>query len=507
MKHRFYLLLTLLFAIPSIAASRTLEVGPSGTYANLEAAAAQAEPGDTILFRAGIYAGGEHVSNLQGTPSAWITIMAMPAGEVVLRGGANAWQLSDAAYVRISGFVIEGQTGNGFNFDDGGTIETPAHDIILERCTFRALQATGNNDQLKLSGLDSFEVRDCSFTDGAAGGSMIDMVGCHAGTFLRNTFTRGGSNAIQAKGGSSNIRIERNTFLQAGQRALNIGGSTGLQFFRPPGINYEASNIYVYSNVFVGSDAPIAFVGAVNSEVVNNTIVTPNRWAIRILQETTEPSFLQCGDNAFRNNIVYITNQAANPTINVGPNTRPETFSFSNNLWYNSSNPSWGGPNLPVTESNGIVGQDPMLSAPPNTLTLRPGSPAIGAGAAVNMPQLDYLGRPFATPRSIGAVEGGSTTSVDEVTGARESFTIQLAGGGDRATAHFSLPDAAAGVELALYDVRGERRWMREVGGDEIGVEGEGGIGIPLGELPAGFYLCVLTSNGTSLARPVIVRK
>lgn len=410
MNHAVGLLIVLLST--ATALSRTLEVSPGGTYGGLRAAAADAVPGDTILFRAGIYAGGDYIENLAGTADAWITVIAAPGEEVILRGGGNSWHIVDPSYLRIVGFTIEGQTGNGLNIDDAGSFDTPAHHIVVEYCTFGELEATGNNDQFKMSGIDSFVVRNCTFRDGSPGGSQIDMVGCHAGMFIDNLFERSGSNAIQAKGGTAFIRIERNRFNEGGARALNIGGSTGLQFFRPQGVNYEASNIGVYSNVFIGAEAPIAFVGAVNSEVVNNTIWLPRKWAIRILQETVGDGFLPCGNNAFRNNIVVVDDAADSPTLNIGGNTAPETFLFSNNLWYHISNPGWNGPNLPVVESAGIIGRDPLLLAPPLDMTPRAGSPAIGAGAPVVEPRQDHKGRSFAAPRSIGAIEGAQVTSV-----------------------------------------------------------------------------------------------
>jgi Right handed beta helix region len=501
-----YLLTLLLFAgMSAILTARTIEVRPGGTYTNLEAAAVTAAPGDTILFRAGVYPGGDHVESLQGNPDAWITIMAAPNEEVILRGGSNAWQLTDAAYLRISGFVIEGQTGNGFNLDDGGTPASPAHHLVIERCTWRGLNATGNNDELKMSGIDSFVVRDCVFLDGAAGGSIIDMVGCHQGLFTGNRFERGGSNSIQAKGGTSSIWIERNVFIDGGQRALNIGGSTGLQFFRPENINYEASNIYVHSNTFVGSVAPIAFVGAVNSEVVNNTIYMPTKWAIRILQETTEPRFLQCGDNIFRNNVVVLGNAAANPTLNIGGNTRPETFTFSNNLWYNMDNGSWPGPNLPVAESSGIIGQNPLLTAPPGDLSVGAGSPVIGRGFSVAAPTHDFLGRLFANPRSIGAFEAGSAASVGSLPAPAASFRVTADPGGTRAVAHYTLA-ASSPVEIILYDVGGARRWSHVADRTAGSGVGNGTVDIPLAGLPPGFYLCVFRADGALLSQPLVRR-
>ncbi len=495
------LLLPLFLLLSAAATARTLEVRAGGAYPGLLQAAAAALPGDTILFRSGVYAGGQHIENLQGTAEGWITVMA--EGEVIVRGGGNAWQLSDPAYLRIIGFVMEQQTGNGLNIDDGGSFGTPAHHIVIEGCEWRGISATGNNDLLKMSGVDSFEVRNCRFMDGAAGGSMIDMVGCHYGSFIENSFERAGSNAIQSKGGTSDIIITRNSFVNAGQRSLNIGGSTGLDFFRPLNANYEAARVLVYGNTFVGSDAPIAFVGAVNCAVMNNTIYLPSRWAIRILQESTDARFLPCGDNIFANNIVVVNNAGAGVTLNIGPNTAPETFRFTSNLWYNVDNPSWGGPTLPVPESASILRRDPMLTSPPDDLSLRPGSPAIGVGTAFPEIALDHNARPFADPPSIGAYEGRmSSTSVERAPGSTGSIAVVVGPAGDHATATFTLP-AAGIVEVSIYDMRGERALSRE----ERREAGAGTLRIPLENLTSGTYLLTIRSGEESFARTIAIRR
>lgn len=372
-----------------------------------------AVPGDTILIHEGTYSGGLFVGDLQGTSQNWIYILAQ--GEVVYNGGTNAWQFSDGAYLHIRGFTFRHQTGNGLNIDDGGSYESPAHHIIFEDCIFGDLDANGNNDLLKVSGLDSFEVRNCTFVNGASGGSGIDMVGCHDGLITGCYFENMGSNAIQAKGGTHRIRIERNVFKNAGQRSLNLGGSTGLPFFRPIDAPYEAAEIRVYANVFIGSVAPVAFVGCINSEVVNNTIYLPERWALRILQETVdETRFPPCGYNTFRNNIIYLDNRVSTE-CNMGPNTAPETFTFSNNLWYRIDQLNWNGPVLPVTDADQMVNEDALFIAPDlEDFRLQPGSPAIGNGYQVVMPEFDFIGHPFAIPRAIGAFEGADMTSSDK---------------------------------------------------------------------------------------------
>jgi hypothetical protein len=402
----YYFIIICFFIHFTQALTKTIEVCPICEIRNVQEAANEALPGDTILIRAGIYTERNYISNLQGAPDKWITITAASGEEVIFRGQTTSIQFSDPAYLEISNLIFEGQTANGLNIDDGGSYDTPAKFIRISNCEWRYINATGNNDMLKMSGVDNFWIYNCSFKSGSPGGSGIDMVGCHNGVIEKCKFENQGSNSIQTKGGSRNITIQKNLFINGGLRSLNIGGSTGLEYFRPQNADYEAAEIFVYSNIFVGSQAPIAFVGAVNCEVINNTIYLPTKWAIRILQETTLDRFQKCGQNAFINNIVYVSNSSANPVVNIGPNTEPETFIFSNNLWFNKDNPNWAGPNLPVSETNSLVNINPLLTEDAEIgVTIDKSSPAQAKGLTVEHPLEDYLGNLFNNPRSIGALE------------------------------------------------------------------------------------------------------
>ncbi|MEY3386712.1 MAG: hypothetical protein RIR53_1523, partial [Bacteroidota bacterium] len=326
------LLLAILFDVGSSLQATTLHVGEGRQYPDPRAACLQAKPGDTVLIHPGTYRGTFWIENLNGSAEASIIIRGTDRTAVVFDGGSESMHFSDCSHLIVENFTVRGQTSNGMNCDDGGTFETPTHHITFRGITFGAMAATGNNDQLKLSGLDDFVIEDCTFEDGSPGGSGADMVGCHRGVFRRNTFRRLGSNCIQAKGGTQFIRIERNAFIDGGQRALNLGGSTGLAFFRPQDARFEAADIMVVANVFVGSVTPIAYVGSVRVSVTNNTIIHPERWVFRILQETVDTTrFLPCGDNVFQNNLV-VTRSTLSRHINIGANTAPSTFTLRNNL-------------------------------------------------------------------------------------------------------------------------------------------------------------------------------
>lgn len=358
----------------------------------LRQAAAKAQPGTSILLAAGEYPGGLYLENLQGEAGRPIVIAAAdPENPPVIRGGTEGLHLTDPAYVELHHLVITGAAVNGLNIDDGGSYDTPAHHLVLKGLRVADIGAQGNHDGIKLSGVDDFRVEGCTIERwGTGGGSAIDMVGCHRGVIEGNLFRHTdttGSTGVQAKGGTRQVLVRRNRFENAGGRAVNIGGSTGLAYFRPPlpagGEHCEAREIYVEGNTFLGSGAPVAFVGVDGSVVRFNTIFCPQRWALRILQETREPGFVPCRRGVFTDNlVVFRSDQWFEGGVNIGPHTAPETFRFARNFWYCLDDPSKSQPTLPTPEEAGTYGQDPQFQdAARGDLRLRPGSPAEKVGA------------------------------------------------------------------------------------------------------------------------------
>ena len=305
----------------------------------------------------------------------------------MFRAGTNGMQLSEAAHLELRDLQFIGATGNGLNIDDGGTFEdNPAVHITLTRLRVTDVGPEGNRDGIKLSGVQDFRVQDCVIERWGDGGSAIDMVGCHRGLIegclMRHQEGTGGT-GVQAKGGTADIIVRRCRFEHAGSRAVNIGGSTGLQFFRPqPPQGCEAKDIIVEGNVFVGSLAPVAFVGVDGAIVRFNTIYMPGRWALRILQETREPGFVPSRNGQFTDNIVVFRSDAwSEGGVNIGPGTAPETFVFARNAWHCSDRPDRSAPQLPTPETDGLVGADPLLADPEGgDFSLRENSPAAGRG-------------------------------------------------------------------------------------------------------------------------------
>lgn len=399
----------MLFALAVESNAQTITIGDSGDFPTLSAAADSITPGDTVLFQAQFFDDGtQFLIGVSGTPDYPIILKSEYLHGAIFTGGTESIHLSSCSHIVIDGFIIEQQTGNGMNIDDGGTYTVPAVNVSIQNCIFRDMNASGNNDMLKMSGIDSFTIENCQFINGSTGGGAgIDFVGCHFGTIQDCYFDNCGTAGVQNKGGTQNILIRRNVFKNISQRALNLGGSTGLQFFRPPLPNpiidaFEAADLKVYSNVFIGCWAPIAYVGCVNTEVSNNTFYMPENWVIRILQETTVDGFLTCANNSFTNNIIYLP--ADITEANIGPNTDPTSFTISHNLWFNASDASWQ-PSMPVTDPAILIADPQFSDIGAEDFNPLSSSPALASASDAYAPDLDFTSNGFNMPPSRGAYE------------------------------------------------------------------------------------------------------
>jgi len=327
---------------------------PAQNSLQLQAAIRNLTPGTTVLLAPGTYQGDIYIQGAAGTQEAPIVITGIdPNKPPVFSGGRQAIHLSDCSHLILRNLKVVGFPSNGINIDDGGSFDTPAHHITLENVMILQTGPEGNHDALKMSGVNHFTVRRCRFE--GWGGSGIDMVGCHHGVIEDCTFVgREGfsqSNAVQLKGGTEDVLVQTSLFKNAGQRAINLGGSTGLQFFRPKVGDYEAKNITIAGNRFVGGQTPVAWVTADGGFVHHNTIICPEIWLLRILQETKDPQFRPCHGGIFENNLV-IYDSRIRDFVNVGLGTAPETFAFYHNAWHDINGRSK--PTLPTAEKDGL---------------------------------------------------------------------------------------------------------------------------------------------------------
>ena len=351
--------------------------------AELREALAHAREGTRIVVATGEYE-GFGAANIAGTPAQPVVVVGEDRlAPPVFRGGI---QLSDVAYIELAQLAIVGAPSNGLNLDDGGSYETPSHHVVVRDISVRDCGGTGNDDGIKLSGVDDFRLERCTVERWGRGGSGIDMVGCHRGVIdacmFRDREQGAASNGVQTKGGTRDVTIRGCRFEHAGERAVNLGGSTGLAYFRPKPEGFEARDITVEGCTFIGSTAPIAFVGCDGARVRFNTFHRPRKWFLRILQETRDEAFAPCRNGSFTDNLIaYRASEVATP-VNVGPGTAPESFEFARNYWFCIDEPARPVPALPRPETGPVRGADPQFrDVAGGDLRLADTSPARAHGA------------------------------------------------------------------------------------------------------------------------------
>ncbi len=346
---------TLILLFSSVAATAAeVEVH---SPAELRAALAKLADGDILRIGPGEYPGGHQVRGI-----ANLTVTALdPDDPPEFVGGTTAWQFSRCENLSASHLRMRGQTGNGVNLDDGGERENPVGGTTLAHLEIRDIGPTGNHDGIKASGLVDLTIRDC-LVEGW-GGQGIDLVGCRRALVVGCRFVgKAGFTAsagVQLKGGTEDVTVENCHFQNAGQRALNFGGSTGFDYFRPPGAKHEAARLVGRGNTIEGSLCAAAFVGVDGAEFTDNTILFPERWIFRILQETTAEGFAPCRSVRIADNRIVFRRSQIGTDVNIGGSTAPETFVFEGNRWFAEDRPEASTPRLPVEEKGGVYGADP----------------------------------------------------------------------------------------------------------------------------------------------------
>ena len=340
------------------------------TTAQFSAALAAASAGDEIVLQPGVYAGGHYRAQLQQ-----VTIRsADPANPAIIDGGGNGIQLSDPSSVTLSDLVFRNQIDNGLNIDDGGTFDTPAVNLVLRNITVRDIVTAGNHDGIKLSGVNDFLIEKVQVLNWGTGGSAVDMVGCHRGLIQNSNFVHTNSanagTTLQPKGGSKAItfRANRIELPRGSGRAVQAGGSTGTPFFRfvDGESGYEANQIYAEGNVIIGGSSSFSWVNIDGGVFHHNVVSRPGQWVARILNENGGLPIVDTQNGILQDNIIVFNDTASefSTTVNVGPETLPNTYTFARNRWLNLANPSVAGstPSLPTPETDGVYGVGPAAT-------------------------------------------------------------------------------------------------------------------------------------------------
>jgi hypothetical protein len=402
------------------AYQQTLYVHPGGNdaggtgaleapFATVARAMRDAAPGTRVVLAHGRHAPIGSLADLRGEPGAPIAIIGAEGSIIDGRLTDEVMaglHLSNPSYVVVEGLTVENAYPHGISIDDGGDYSTPAGPIVLRGLTLRNIGRGGNNDCLKMSGVDGFQVLESEF-ENCDEGEAIDMVGCHRGFISGNTFRKTPLTALQTKGGSSDIVIHGNRFIEVTARSVNLGGHTGAPYFRPLDAPFEAARIQVLSNIFYRSgDTAIAFTGCVECLAAHNTIIDPQRHVVRLLEEHPDREIGRAG--RFINNLVVFKANDVRELVSAGANSRPEAFARGGNLWYARDRAQFTEPThdrrFPPEEGS-LRGANPaFVDTATGDYRVQDDSPAAAAGLDIDRLWLiDFDGGEYPKSATVGA--------------------------------------------------------------------------------------------------------
>ena len=94
-------------------------------------------------------------------------------------------------------------------------------------------------------------------------------------------------------------------------------------------------------------------------DFIGNTILYPEKWIFRVLQETTAEGFNPCRNVLVRDNRIIFRRAQVQIEINIGSGTDPKSFMFEGNQWFAEDYPESSKPRLPNEEKKGVYGMDP----------------------------------------------------------------------------------------------------------------------------------------------------
>jgi hypothetical protein len=113
-----------------------------GDPSNYEEKLSQLTPGDTLHLAAGTYENLLNITDLNGTPGNWITIMGPETGDAAVFVAdpgpcCNTVEIQDSSYVAIRHITVDGNNvGGAFGISAKDGTSNRVHHIRVESCTF-----------------------------------------------------------------------------------------------------------------------------------------------------------------------------------------------------------------------------------------------------------------------------------------------------------------------------------------------------------------------------------
>ena len=234
--------------------------------AQLRRALAEAGPGTTIRIAPGTYRGGLSARGLRGEPGRPIILRAAdPERPPVIEGGGSGLHLSDPAHVELHDLVVTGAEGNGINIDDGGSLDTPAHHVVLRGLVVRDVGPDGQpgrHQALRRGRLPGRGLHRRALGQPGLGhrhGRLPPGRGRSAAP--SGTATGRATTACRPRAAAARSRSAAAGSSTPGSGRSTSAAAPAWPTSGPAPQGYEAKDITVEDCTFVGSLAPVAFVG------------------------------------------------------------------------------------------------------------------------------------------------------------------------------------------------------------------------------------------------------
>lgn len=373
----------------------------SAPWRTLQFAADRVAAGDTVVVRAGDYAG--FYLDTDGTSTQRITFRGEAGARITSRNATtpDGINLEGADYITIEGFQVINQPRAGIR------------SVLNQFVTIRNNVADSNSRWGIFTGFSNDLLIEGNQTSNSAIEHGIYVSNSSDRPVIRgNTIFGNRSNGIHLNGDLSqgsfglirNALIENNVIYNngvGGGSAINGDGLQSSMIRNNLIYNTKASGISLYR---IDGAA-----GAINNTVVNNTILVAStgRWALNITDGST--------GNTVRNNILY-NNNGSRGSITISPDSLPG-FTSDYNIVVDRFTTTDGNTQLSLSQWRSSTGQDLhsftalpgaiFVSFTNNNYQLSPQSVARDRGTTSFAPPSDMVGmlRPQGTGIDIGAYE------------------------------------------------------------------------------------------------------
>lgn len=387
-------------------------------WRSLARAAQDRAPGDRVHILPGTYFECLSLDSVRGTAEQPIAFQADGEVRIVCMTG-EAVAGTALAYVTFQGLDVlsSGGDGNGIHVDGG------SHHVVVRHNQVSGVGPGG--DCVKINATDDVWVleNDLHNADNTMGSAQgIDLVGVHRAVVRGNhVHDIADSQGIFAKGGSSDVLIERNLVERLASNTADaigivLGGVTDRQFFTPVDAGYEATRVIARNNIVIGADgAGIGAQGCHDCLIANNTLWNTGHhgYAIQLSQGATGMGFAAnavsvCVDVRVVNNLVGNPFGTMRAPIQAEPAHR-QGLALLHNLWWNGPRDDVFDPgynhDVGVDGPGSFVDQDPLVAdAEGNDVHLTASSPARSSG--VQLPEVtdDYDGHCRSGTPDLGAL-------------------------------------------------------------------------------------------------------